>query len=404
MDAAERIRFHALTFVEEGDEIVIGRPEIDSFAVFPADAAAVVRHLQNGESIPRVGDWYLETYGERADIEDLVETLRDLEFLRDPADPEPAEGDEPPPATVVRGHRLGRLAFSAPAWVLYTLVVAVAGWIAARTPGLHPTPSAVFFSSSLVVIELTIFAGQLVGVAWHESFHVLAGRRLNLPSRLSIGRRLVFVVFETTLAGLMGVPRARRILPFCAGLVADALYFAALIGVGEADRLAHAGVTDIGRIACALAYMTLLRMLWQVMVFMETDLYHVVTVLLRCPDLHALTRAYLRNTLWRRLGRPERATDESGWTAHDRAMARRYAPFVVLGATLMIAVVLKGIAPVIAGFAVRLAHGISAGALDDPHFWDSAVAATAILSQFGLLTALAVRDRRRRRAAAVPAS
>lgn len=401
MDAAERIRFHVLTFVEEGDEIVIGRPDIDSFAVFPADAAAVVRHLRDGETIPQVDDWYLATYGERADIGDLVETLRELEFLRDPADPDRPVADEPgPPPPAVRGRRLGRLAFSPPAWILYALLVAAAVRFAIVTPGLHPTPSSVFFSSSLVVIELTLFAGQLVGVAWHESFHVLAGRRLGLPSRLGVGRRLVFVVFETTLAGLMGVPRAKRILPFCAGLVADTLYFAALIGVGAADRAAHGSVTEIGRIACALAYMTLLRMLWQVMVFMETDLYHVVAMVLRCPDLHALTRAYLRNTLWRLLGRPERAGDESGWTARDRTMARRYAPFVVLGATLMIAVVLKGIAPVVAGFAVRLVRGIGGGGLNDPHFWDSAVAATAILGQFAMLAVLALRDRRRRSAAA----
>ncbi|GAA1973456.1 hypothetical protein [Kitasatospora viridis] len=392
------ILLHELTFVPEGeDEIVIGRADIDSFAVFPLDAAAVVRRLQGGHTVPEVSHWYLTTYGEPADIPDLVETLRELRFVRDPADEDhDAPDGRVPSGGPVRWQALGRALFSWPAWLLYAALVAGAVLLAAGTPQLRPSPGKVFFSSSLVVIELVVFAGQLLGVAWHEGFHVLAGRRLGLPSRLSIGRRLSFVVFETTLVGLMGVPRGKRVLPFCAGLVADALFAAGLVCAAALDRTAGGAVGPFGRVACGLAYLTLLRMAWQFLAYMETDLYYVVATVLRCPDLHRLAREQLRSRFWRAVGRPQRAPDSSGVTDRDLRLARRYAPVVVLGGALTLGLVLLGVVPVLLGFAARLAHALGTGRTDDPHLWDSAFAASAILAQLALLVGVTVRDRRRR--------
>lgn len=399
-----RIALHPLTFVDEGDQTVIGRPDIDSFAVFPEDAAAVVWHLQSGATVDEVGDWYLRTYGEPADIEDLVATLLDLEFVRDPASDGPnTAGPADAAPKPVRWTGLGKALFAPPAWALYALVVAAAVSLLVRTPELRPTPSKTFFSTSLVLVQLTLFAVDVVGITVHEGFHVLAGRRLGLPSRLSIGRRLYFIVAQTTLTGLMGVPRGKRILPFCAGLVADSLFFSALVGTAEADRVLHGTLTVLGRAAIAIAYVTLLRMAWQCMVFMETDLYHVLTTALRCPDLHRLSRTYLRNRLWRSLRRPERLADESGWTPHDLKTARRYAPFMVVGSAVLIAYALCGAFPVLIGFLTRAYQGMTTGQVSSPHFWDSMVAGATLLGQLAALIVIKIRSRIRRKTPPTPA-
>jgi len=61
-----RLDLYPLTYVDEGDQVVIGRPDDDSFAVFPADAAAVVRRLEMGADIASVAAWYQAMYGEPA--------------------------------------------------------------------------------------------------------------------------------------------------------------------------------------------------------------------------------------------------------------------------------------------------------------------------------------------------
>ncbi len=389
-----RIAFYPLAFVDEGDKTIIGRPDVDSFALFSADAAALVRRLQTGEDPAQAAAWYQAAYGELADLSDFVAVLRDLDFIR------PAGPGSPPEVAAhpVRWQRLGRAAFAPAALAAYAVMVAIACYLMVTVPGLRPRPSAVFFSRSILVVIGVTLCAQAVGVAWHEGFHVLAGRRIGLPSKLSIGRRLYFVVIQTTLTGLMGVPARKRILPFCAGLVADALAVSVLIGLADAGRLAG-WPQWLGRTAVGLAYLTLLRMLWQAMFFMETDLSHVLASLLRCPDLHGMTREYVRGRYARLRRRQGPAGNELGWSARDTKIARRYAPFVVLGSALLISGGLLTSVPVVGGFLIRTYDGLASGSVSTPRFWDSAVTGLLFVAQFSVLVALIVHDRRRLRVA-----
>ncbi|PKV89398.1 hypothetical protein [Streptomyces sp. TLI_146] len=390
-----RVALHPLTFVEEGEDVVIGRSDIDSFAVFPADAAAVVGWLRDGATIAEAARRYTAAYGEEADIEDLVDTLDELRFVR--RDEE--SGPSPDTPRNVPLQRLGTAVFSAPALVLYAVLIAAAVAVAVRHPALRPGPSKVFFTPSLLLVELVSFLGQFPGIALHESFHVLAGRRLGLPSRLSLGRRLYFVVFQTTLVGLMGVPRRKRVLPVLAGLLADALVASVLTLVAEADLLAHGEATVWGGLALALAFGALMRMAWQCLFFLETDLHHLFAHTLALPDLQELARAYLRErTAWLPRRRRTAAIAVSA-RATDRELAvlRWYVPLLVVGSVLLCVLAATAALPVLVGFATRFHSALSSGSLDHG-FWDAAVAALIMFTQFGVAAWIAVRDRLRRAA------
>ncbi len=385
------IAMYRLTFVQEGDQVIIGRPDIDSFAVFPADAAAVVQRLSTGTDPKLAAAWYQDTYGESADIDDFIDTLRDLGFIRAGS----ADAAEEPARVPIRWQRLGAAAFSAPALVLYAIAVVTACALMVRVPALRPSPSKVFFTRSLIVIALTTTAAQFAGILCHEWFHILAGRGLGLPSKLSIGRRLNFVVVQTTMTGLMGVPSRKRIVPFLAGLIADALLISFLTALAEAFRLAHWPVLT-SQISVSLVYVTILRMLWQGLILMETDLYHVFASAVRCPDLHKMTRTYLWSHLARLRGRPVRDFTGDGWTARDLNAVRWYAPFVVAGSIAVLGLVAVGAIPVLAGFAIHVYHGVVTRDFASSRFWDSLVTGAAVTAQFALVAVVAIRDRRRR--------
>jgi len=386
-----KVALYPLTYVEDNDQVIVGRPEIDAFAVFPPDAAEALRHLEAGEEPAAVAAWYEQTYGESVDIGDFLETLRDLEFLR----PGEAPAAEVTVAAPVRWQRLGAAAFSPVALALYVLAVAAAIYLMVRTPALQPYPSRVFFSRSVLLVVAGVAVAQLAGIAWHEGFHVLAGRRLGLPSRLSLGRRLYFLVFQTTLVGLMGVKPRKRILPFCAGLIADALFISVLTGFGELSRV-EGWPSWVLKAAVAFAYVTILRMIWQAMIYMETDLYYVLSSALRCPDLHQMSQEYLRSRTARLFRRPRAELDDTGWSERDHLIVRRYAPCVVVGSFVIICVGMAGSIPVLAGFVYRTYHTIATGTLGSPWFWDSTIFALAMLAQFSFVAVIAVRDHRRR--------
>ncbi|HEV3357781.1 MAG TPA: hypothetical protein VG247_13390 [Pseudonocardiaceae bacterium] len=305
------VLFHPLTLVPDGPDVIIGRTDIDSYAAFPADGAELLDVLRSGMDTERAGRWYEERYGEPVDLADFVDTLRELEFLREEGEPEAPGSAEPP-----RWQRLGRAAFSPLALLIYAALIGYAIFLSVRDPWLRPHYQNFFFTRSVLLVELGVFFGQIPGIWVHETLHALAGRRLGVPSRLRLGNRLHQLVVETHLNGLWSVPRRRRYLPLLAGMLGDLLWYALLIILAD--------VTDpVGAYLRALALGTLLRFAWQFCFYLQTDVYQVLVTALRCVDLHTTTKEYLANRISGLLGRPPRH-DEQRWHPRDRQVARWY--------------------------------------------------------------------------------
>jgi hypothetical protein len=386
--------FHALTLVPERDSVLVGRPDIESYAVFPVDGAALLQRLMEGVPPHQAARWYGQTYGEPIDIADFVSALGELGFLRAAEDEMATASQDAMPL-----QRVGEAVFSQLAGLCYVVLAAACSIILYRVPALLPRPSQIFFSPSLVLVETVLFFGQIPCVLFHESFHMLAGRRLGLPSRLRVSRRMYYVVYETTLNGLLSVPRRRRYLPFLCGMLADFLLYSALICFADlVSGRPGSPMAWLARLALALAFTTLIRFAWQFYLFLQTDLYYVFATALGCHDLHEATRTLLHNRVRRLLGRHRAIVDDSQWTDRDRQVARWYAPFYALGVLVMIGFGLLALAPVAAGFAIRTVQGLRTYGIG-PHFWDTALSLVFTSSQFIIVLVLIIRERHQRRTA-----
>jgi hypothetical protein len=386
-DPDRPLAIHPLTFLDEGDDVTVGRPDTNSFAVLPADGAALLRRLQEGLS-PRQGKlWYAEHYGEDVDIDEFLAVLDELDLLV-------KDGDAASTAGRVRWQGLGRAMFSPAAWCCYALVVAATVAVFVVWPSSVPQYGNLFFTQYLVVLELGLFIGQMPLILIHEAFHALAGRRLGLSSSLHIGRRFYFIVFETALDGLVVMPRKRRYLPILAGMVADVLVLCVLTLVAYGLR---GSAPFASRLCLALAFSTVLRLTWQCYVFLRTDIYYLVVTVLGCVDLHATAFGLLRNRVHRLLGRHDRIVPESTWHPRDLVVARWYARLMVLGYAFLIVVGGVAIVPSVLRMA-RIVFSRFHGAQSVANVADVAVFLGLNLLQLVITIAFAVRDRRRARA------
>jgi hypothetical protein len=388
------LAFHALTFHEEGDEVTVGRLDAGEFVVLPAEGANLLRKLVDGDSPASAAAWFEQTYGEPVDVADFVADLRELGFVR-------AEGEDAPaePARV-RWVRLGRAVFSPVSGV--AVVALLVAWVVAmvREPVLAPSYHNLFYTHYLSVLMVTVFVAQLPLVLMHEAAHALAGRRLGLPSTLSIGRRLYYLVFQTTMDGLVAVPRRKRYLPILAGMLTDVVVMAAMTLIAAATQRADGSLPVAGAFLLAMAYLTLLRLLWQCWVFLQTDIYYLVVTVLGCVDLQTTTRQLLGNRFRKLVGKPAKH-DPAAWHPRDHAAARWYSVLMVVGYALSIATLVLGVVPalghvlttVIDRFAGNGAQG-SAGLLDNIVF--------LLLSVGELAVALVLFLRERRQAASTP--
>src|SRR4051794_32454958 len=104
---------HQLEFLPEDDTVTVERRDIDSYGVFPPDGAALLERLTKGLSPTAASEWYARAYGESVDMNEFVDTLDELGFVRHAADDDGASARPP------RWQRAGRLAFSPAAWLLY---------------------------------------------------------------------------------------------------------------------------------------------------------------------------------------------------------------------------------------------------------------------------------------------
>ncbi|HEU5269062.1 MAG TPA: hypothetical protein VFU36_03995, partial [Jatrophihabitans sp.] len=276
------------------------------------------------------------------------------------------------------------------------LAVAVAVMI--DHPDLAPQTHHVFFTRYATGVLLLGVFGQFPFVLLHEGFHALAGRRLGLRSRLRVGRRLYMLVAETTLDGLVVVPRRKRYLPILVGMFADLLTIAVLTLIAAALRHPDGSQPLAGGICLALAYLTVLRFCWQLYVFLQTDVYQLIVTVLGCVELHRTACQLVGNRFKRLVGRADRVADESLWHPRDRAVARWYAWVLVAGYLFSIATFLIGVLPVLYRLfettLSRLGHGraVSADVLAD-----SAIFLLVTVAQLAAAAVLMLADRRRRR-------
>ncbi|MFE1408402.1 hypothetical protein ACFW5D_33325 [Streptomyces sp. NPDC058770] len=381
---------HRLVHLEENGEVTIGRPDTESFAIFPPDGAALVRRLQEGATPRQAADWYAVEYGEPIDVADVVEVLHELDFVM----PEP--GPVPEAAPPVRWQRLGRALFSPVAWLCYGAVVAWATVLVVRSPELLPTPRDMVFSEyySLIMVVMTVAAAPLIAI--HEIYHALAGRRLGVGSRTRMSYRFYFLVVETSLDGLVVVERRRRYLPILAGMLVDVVLIGVLIIVADLTR-GPGGDGLAARVCLAVAFAAVIRVLWQFFFYLRTDIYVLISTALGCVDLHTTATRMLRNRYNRLLRRPDRLLDESAWHPADRRAARWYSWLIPVGYTLSLSTFLLGLGPVFYDMIGAVLGRFTADRTDWVMLVDGTVFLLLTFLQIGIALWLAARDRLRRR-------
>jgi hypothetical protein len=387
------LRLHRLTLVEEDGGVMIGRPDTGSYAWFPAEGAELLRRVAAGTPLADGVSRYERATGETLDVEDFLETLDELGFTR-------ADGEDLPPAPTVRLRRLGRAVFSWPAMTGYAVIIVAAFAAMVRDPVFRPSYQNLFFTGhpSLIPVVLTLVGLGFVVV--HEWFHMLAGRRLGLPSTLRIGRRLYYLVAETRLNALLSVPRRRRYLPFLAGMLCDTVLFAALTLLAVALRDAGAAGW-VWKVCLALAFTNVLRLIWQFLFYLETDLYYVIATALRCTDLQAAARFVVASRV-RRLRRRPVPPPDPGWSDRDRAAARWYAPLLFAGYAFSFASLIGIGIPTFAHLWSAALHELLRPDATPVQVADGSILIVLMAGELAALLYVTVRDRRAKRRAQLP--
>jgi len=396
-----RARAALLTVSFDGDDYVIGRPDLGIYIAVPEPGSVFVTSLQAGlslaEATARAGD----VAGEPVDGEDFLEGLTEAGLLDLPVDP----GTAPPggrgrPVRWIEGisPRAAARLFTPVAWTGYALAALFSAGVLGLRPELRPTWENLWFLPDPLLSVLAFVLVSTVTGAIHEMWHWLAGRAAGVPAVFRISYRGAFLVFETDLTQLVALPRRRRYGPFLAGMAFDVTVLAGALGLRllvEFDVVGLPAVAD--RFLAMFVLAKALAIVWQwVGVFLRSDGYAVLANALRCHDLYRTTWLTAKNRLVR-LPPAERG-ELAAAGARDRSVARWFGAVFIVGMIGMLWVYANVVVPSAVGLFGWVGADVTGLAVGTRAFWESVAVLAFLLAQYGLPPLLAVRERRLRRA------
>ena len=262
-------RYSALSLVRDGDGYIIGSRHSRAFVAVPEIGGTVVAWLQDGHTIEKCADRAANLMGESVDVAGFVEGLTAAGVLPDDGSPPDADTIQMGPAAWTR--HAGQVLFGRTGLAVQG-ALAIFGLAALATmPQTRPHYTDVIISHvsllSIVIVAALATASGLV----HECAHVLAAAARRVPSRVSISRRMITIVYQTDLTRLWGVPRRQRVVPLLAGPLSDA----ATLGLLLAAEVALPSGLPLTLVR-ALAFIKISGIAFQFEVFMRTDFYLVL--------------------------------------------------------------------------------------------------------------------------------
>jgi putative peptide zinc metalloprotease protein len=377
-----------LTVVPEGDEFLVGDPETATYVVLPAEGVAVLDLLRSGLTIAEAAAEGGGGGGKEIDVADFAEALLELGFAA-VADGAAVAEDTP----VEAPPRWARALYSRAAWTLYAASAGAVLALFALRPGLLPHASDIFFLDTPVRSLAALTAMTYVLAAAHEACHWLAARAVGVRSRITVSRRLYFLVLEIDLTGLWSLPRRRRYGALLAGMAFDATVLAPILlaRYGAAEGWWSLG-DGAARVLAALTFVEFAALVSQFWVFARTDVYALLVTATGSVNLFRVNQLLVRRTL-RRLS-PDQERELADAHPRDVQVARWFRWIHVLGlaaaAVFFVAYFLPATVRLVGWLAGSVVH---AGPASE-HFWEALVFGALILSPRALTLAVALRDLR----------
>lgn len=392
-----------LVIAWDGDEWVLGRPDVGIFVSVPEAGRAFVEALRADGSLVAATASASELAGEPVDGEDFLATLQAAGLL----DERGPGGHQGPPGPV-RGRQIrwiervspntARRLFGKVAWTAYLAAAVAAATILVLRPDFLPSYENAWFVTDPVMSSLLLLAIAVFAAILHEGWHFLAGRALGVPAVFRVSQRGMFVVFETDLAQLVTLPRRRRYGPMLAGLAIDCCVLSAALIF---RLLYHEGVLTVpplaDRVVGAVVLVEVVNISWQwVAVFLRTDGYAVLANALRCQNLYRTTTLTAKNRLIQLAA--EETAELADASQRDRRIASWLSAFWLLNVVAIISLYVTLIIPSVLSMATWVGQTLATGALTTAAFWQSVVMAACLLVFYGSPPLLALRERRLRRA------
>jgi len=374
-----RLKLHPLIIRQEKSNYIVEDTLTNEFYEMPKVCIEAIKMIEDYGHLKRIEEELRKEYDEEeVDIIDFVHQLIDLEIVSEIDGVLITENiaEEKETGFYWIPESLGQILFNRFTTKLYFGMFIASIFIFIFNPSLIPHYKDIFIFDLMIENVLTVIIITIVLVVFHEMGHIIAIRGEHLYAKLELGHRLFFAVLETDLTQSWKLSPSKRNKLLFAGMYIDiTVIFTSLVLL-----LIIKSNNVFTSILGIVIFNTVIRLFYQLCVFMKTDFYYIIENMIGCYNLMENGQNYLSKWL------PFIKKDSSTETfAGEEKFIRRYAVFYLAGIMLTIAITAYYYIPQFI-FAI---NQIMLPGLTEPfnslRFWDSVVFLLQMVLVAGLL-------------------
>ena len=387
-----QLTLYPLSIRKDKKNYIVEEPISGGFFEMPKICIDAIERLEKGEAVGVVEEALKERYPqEEVDMIEFVEQLVELGLVQDVDGLRVNGGKEKRTTSEKRAGGFlfipswfGRLFFNRTMNKVYLLLLFMNILILVLNPALFPHYQDIFLFDSMMLNMFTYLFISLALILIHEFGHIIAIRSHDLPAKLSIGNRLIFIVFETDLTAAWKLtPRQRNILYF-AGMsfeqVIVFLAFSLMLLFPDANLVGILGI---------VVFDIFIKTLYQCCFYMKTDVYYVVENVTGCYNLMESGKEYLRSLFQkhRGSGKVNQQMFQDEWN-----VIRMYSVFYIGGVLLTFLLLIVYFLPQLYhAYATIFSHVLSPG--EGAAYWDAILFLGQTVLMVGLLVYLVMKGR-----------
>jgi len=358
---------YPLSIRKDKKHYIVEEPVSGDFFELPEIGVDALKRLEQGEELVSIEHTLKNSYpDEEVDMVDFVEQLLELGLVQK-VDGVPVKREQSRATTNSGGffwipQSVGRLFFNRVMNKVYLLLFLANIIILILNPELFPHYKDIFLFDSMVLNILMYLSISLVLILIHEFGHILAIRAHDLPAKLSIGNRLIFIVFETDLTQAWKLDPKKRNILYLAGISFEQVILSLSFGIML--LFPGAGITGVLGIIVLDIF---IKFIYQCCFYMKTDVYYVVENITGCYNLMENGRIYLNSLVkkHRKDGENHKEIFQNEWN-----LIRLYSVFYIVGVVLTLILAVMYFVPQLYYTYMTIYMNLL-GAGDRAAFWDA---------------------------------
>ncbi|BAK15708.1 predicted membrane-associated Zn-dependent protease 1 [Solibacillus silvestris StLB046] len=325
------ITLYPLSIRQDKKHYIVEEPISGDFFELPEIGVDAIKRLEQGEELVSIEHALKTSYpDEEVDIIDFVEQLLELGLVQE-VDGVLVKKEQSKSTSRSGGflwipHSVGRLFFNGVMNKIYLLLLVANIVILILNPNLFPHYKDIFLFDSMMLNIISYLFISLLLILIHEFGHILAIRSHDLPAKLSIGNRLIFIVFETDLTQAWKLDPKKRNILYLAGLSFEQVIL--FLSLGAMLLFPDAGIIGILGIIVLDIF---IKFIYQCCFYMKTDVYYVVENITGCYNLMENGKIYLNSRTKKRRKDVEinKEMFQGEWN-----LIRLYSVFYIVGVVL----------------------------------------------------------------------